>query len=299
MLNEHVFQVILTLAEELHFGRTATILHVSQPALSATVKNLESELGVRLFRRTSRHVELTKAGEIFVAEARRLFEDLERAIALVRGSSSDNMRPLRIGYPSSINLRWLCSLISDARRDVPLAVDLQFVSSEGADLADQLTKGTLDAAFSVGALRHQDLQCVPLFREPFEVAVRSQHRLAQYAILRFDFLEDEPVVWLRRDLNPMLYDNFMASCSSQGYHPNMVQEVRTFYEGLEFAREGLGITFLPSFMETGDLDQSVVFARLPEGSLHMEYTLAFRRDGVSEGVGRFVRFVQEHVPGKN
>ncbi len=83
ILNERVLRLIVTLAEELHFGHAAARLHVSQPALSGTVKSLASDLGVRLFNRTSRSVELTEAGHILVAEARRLIQENDRPVSLV------------------------------------------------------------------------------------------------------------------------------------------------------------------------------------------------------------------------
>jgi DNA-binding transcriptional LysR family regulator len=102
-------------------------------------------------------------------------------------------------------------------------------------------------------------------------------------------------VWLSRDVNPLLHDSFMALCAAQGYRPKMAQEVRTFYECLYLAREGLGITFLPPFMKPGGRDDTVVFICLPEGTLHVDYTLAYCGNDDSRGVDRFVKFVQDHV----
>ena len=98
ILNERILRLIVTLAEELHFGRAAATLHVSQSALSGTVKSLEDDLGVRLFSRTSRSVELTEAGRVFVAEAGRLITQNERVVALVRVVDA---RRLRLLFPHS------------------------------------------------------------------------------------------------------------------------------------------------------------------------------------------------------
>src|SRR5258708_31182390 len=164
ILNERILRMIVTLAEELHFGRAAATLHVSQPALSGTLKSLERDLGVRLFRRTSRNVELPEAGRVLAAEAGRLIDESERAVALVRGSSSDALGPLRIGYPASMNLHWLGGLICHARNDGFPAADLQFISSEATSLQDKLVKRTLSAAFFAGYVSHPDLQAGALFQ---------------------------------------------------------------------------------------------------------------------------------------
>jgi len=299
ILNERILRLIVTLAEELHFGRAAATLHVSQSALSGTVKSLEDDLGVRLFSRTSRSVELTEAGRVFVAEAGRLITQNERVVALVRQSSPDRSGPLLVGYPaSSMNLPWLGALISQARRDRALSTDLRFISSEAINLHEDLAKGTLHAAFFTGQLFDadgSDLRSVKLFRDTLAVVLGSGHPLAQAALLPLDQLKDEPVVWLRRDVNPLLHDSFTALCSAQGYRPKMVHEVRTFYECLSFVRAGLGITFLPPFMKSGGPDDTVVFICLAEGTLHVGCTLAYCGDDDSRGINQFVKFVQDHV----
>jgi DNA-binding transcriptional LysR family regulator len=301
ILNERILRLIVTLAEELHFGRAAATLHVSQSALSGTVKSLEDDLGVRLFSRTSRNVELTAAGRVFVAEAGRLITQNERIVALVRQSSSDGSGPLHIGYPaSSMNLPWLSVLISQARRDGFLSTELRFISSETINLHEDLAKGKLQAAFFTGQFCDADgpdLRSVKLFRDTLAVVLGSGHPLAQAASFPLDQLKDEPVVWLRRDVNPHLHDSFMALCAAQGYRPKVAQEVRTFYECLFFARQGLGITFLPPFMKSAGPDDTVVFLCLPEGTLHVEYTLAYCGNDDSRGIDQFVKFVQDHVPG--
>jgi DNA-binding transcriptional LysR family regulator len=297
ILNERILKVVLTLAEQLHFGHAASTLHVSQSALSGTIKNLEHDLGVSLFIRTSRHVELTEAGRVLVAEARRLVAEGERVVSLVRECSPNIVGPLRIGYLASVDLRWLCSLICRARSDTLLVSGVQFFSTEAVHIYDDLIKGALHAVFCAGRMGRTDLQCVTLFREPFRVVLSSGHPLAQTPSLGFDQLKEEPAVWLSRESNPPLYDSFMALCSSQGYSPKMVQEVKTFYECLEFARGGLGITFLPAHMQVNDNDSSV-FLRLPKGTLHSEYTLAWRRHAGSENMTSFLKFVQNHVSEK-
>jgi DNA-binding transcriptional LysR family regulator len=156
ILNERILQVVLALAEELHFGRAAARLHVSQPALSGTIRSIERDLGVHLFRRTSRHVELTDAGEVFAAEARRLIAEGERAMTLIRNSSLEIAGPVRVAYPASIDLSWLCSLVSDVRKGACFANGFQLTSAEGLHLIERLLDRSLHAAFFAGRVRHPD-----------------------------------------------------------------------------------------------------------------------------------------------
>jgi DNA-binding transcriptional LysR family regulator len=301
ILNERILRLIVTLAEELHFGHAAARLHVSQPALSGSLKSLESDLGVRLFNRTSRNVELTEAGHVLVAEARRLIQENDRAVSLVRESSSDTLGPLHIGYPASMNLNWMGALIARVRRGEFLSAPLRFTSSEGVNLHEELSTRALHAAFFVGHPWHgesPDLQHATLFRESFCAVLPAGHQLTRSPLLRLAQLCDEPVVWLQRNINPVLYDNFMAQCRSQGYQPRVAQEARTYYECLEFARNGLGVTFLPQFMESHAVDESATFVPLPDGAPCVEYTLAWRRSAGNQALHRFVEFALAQIPGK-
>jgi DNA-binding transcriptional LysR family regulator len=298
ILDERILRLVLTLAEELHFGRAAARLHVSQPTLSGAVKNVERDLGVQLFNRSSRRVELTDAGNTFVVEARRLVDQAERTVALVRGGGVDFAGPLRVGYSPDFNLKWFCSLISRTADDPHLATAVEFVSAEPVDVCHDLVKGTLHAGFLMGHVTDPELHCVPLFRERFAVALNSTHPLSNRTRLTFNQLQGEPAVWLRRDLNPSLYDSFLDVCSSHGYHPAIVQEVRTFYECVQFVREGLGITFLPSFLRGLGHYEGIVFGTLLK-SLYVDAALVFRRDNRADAVKRFIRFVRHNVPEHN
>jgi DNA-binding transcriptional LysR family regulator len=299
ILSERIHRLLI-LAEELHFGRAAERLHVSQPALSGSLKSLESELGARLFKRTSRNVELTEAGNILASEARRMLQESERTTALVRECQSDLSGPRYIGYCSALDLQWLGGLMSKARRDGFRDAEWQFVSCDASRLQEGLDKRTLHAAFFAGFLRRagqSDFQYVRLFRENLQAVLAAGRRLARSGAIGIRDLQDEPVVWLRHDADTPLHDGFVEMCSSQGYWPKVVQEAGTFYECLQFAREGIGITFLPSCM-SAPADANVVFLGLA-GALHIDYTLIYRRNTkADDAMDRFVAFVRDHAAAK-
>ncbi len=297
ILNERILRLMVVLAEELHFGRASERLHVSQPALSGTLKLLESDLGVRLFKRSSRKVELTEAGQVLATEAQRLIKESEQAVALVRGSSPEILVPLRVGYPASMNLTWLGALITEARLCGMPGTDVQFTNCAATSLHEELAKGSLHAAFFAGSVQQNDfpdLAWVHLFREAFIAALASRHGLASSPRLGIEQLHDQPVVWLRPDADPLLHDSFMSMCGAQGYRPKIVQEAGSFYECLQFAREEVGLTFVPLFMKTEYADKSVSFVHLPD-TLTLEYTLAYTRSCLLPVIERFVDLIQQRL----
>jgi len=188
--------------------------------------------------------------------------------------------------------------MNEVRKDRILSTAIQFVSSESNELHEGLTKATLQAAFLCGHVCDTalpELRRMELFRDNLAVTFASGHALAGEPLPALDQLRDEPVVWLGREVNPTLYDSFLSSCSEQGYRPNIVQEASTFFECLAFVREGLGITYLPQFMKPRGHDETVLFVCLPEGMLHVEYTLVFYANSESHALHRFVKLVQDQT----
>jgi DNA-binding transcriptional LysR family regulator len=294
ILNERILQVVLALAEELHFGRAASRLHVSQPALSGTLRGLERDLGVRLFRRTSRRVELTEAGSAFASEARRLIAEGERAMALIRNSAPEIVGPLRVGLPPSLDPRWLCPLIREVRGDSGLASGVELVSAEGVALMEGLMKGNLHAAFFAGRVCHPDLQCVTLFRQKFCVAVSARHSLAERGIVSLDELAGEDLVWLRRDVDPVLFDTFISLWAARGCCLKTAQQLSNFHDCLEFARASMGITFVPLPAELHPNDGSITYIPLAGGPLQTECSLAYARFGSRE-LDCFLKLAHHHA----
>lgn len=296
LLDERILRFIVTLGEELHFGRAAAKLYVSQPALSATVRSLERELGVELFQRNSRHVELTDAGRVLVDEARILMARAERAVALVRESGSIVSAPLRVGYSPLVNLPWLCSLVTRTKSELDFTSKIEFVSVECADAVRQLVAGKLHAAIIMGHVYDPELHCEILFTEQLAVAMSPKHPLAGLQNITFEHLRGEPIIWVRRDLNPFLYDNFLALCSAQGFTPEIVREVTTIQECLQFAEEGLGVTFLPASERNLIFDSSVIVTTFAEPSLSIATEFTYRLDFNSEALNALVQLLGAHSP---
>ncbi len=288
-------QIVLTLAEELHFGRSAARLYMSQPALSASLKSLERELGVQLFNRNTRQVELTTPGRVFVEGAGDLMAHVDRLVALVEKSAREVSGLLRVGYSPSFNVAWLCSLISGINRDSGSPVRVTPLSAEPARLCELLLAQEVQGIFSTGTMFHPLFRSETLFSEEFLVAFDRDYPLAKRASLSFADLAGEPVVWLRPDFDPWLHASFLNVCAARHYQPVIRQEVTTFQECLHYARESMGITFVPSSIRLECHDDSIVSASLPGGGLFIESSFLYRPDSPSAGLDYFVRLMHRHI----
>jgi DNA-binding transcriptional LysR family regulator len=281
----------LTLAKELHFSRAAAKLYVSQPALSASVKSLERELGIQLFNRNTRQVELTAAGRVFIEGARDLVTHADRLVASARNSSREVSGLLRVAYAPSFNVAWMCSLISAINRNAKSPVRVAPVSAEPAGFGELLAKQGVQAVFSTGKIPDPRFSSETLFREEFVAVFYRNHPLAD-ADLSYAGLSGEPVIF---DFEPWLHANFLNACAARGYQPVIRQEVNTFQECLHFVHESMGITFLPASIRLECRDDAIVSAILPGGGLYIEPSLLYREDSPSAGLDYFARFMRKYV----
>jgi DNA-binding transcriptional LysR family regulator len=201
----------------------------------------------------------------------------------------------RLGYPSSINLRWLGSLISYLLQNSEFSRDLEFVSEDAAHLQTLLIGGGLQAAFFAGSPMLSELSYQRLFREQFCAVIPAKQAMARRKSISLSALMAAPVVWLRPDCDPPLHDAFMETCARHGYRPNIVQQVRTFEECLYFVGEGIGMSFLPSYLGM-PCPQPVRFVNLDGEGFQTEFALAYPSEARSQRLVRLIRLIRDHQP---
>src|SRR6476660_5600318 len=169
---------VVTVAETRHFGQAAERCHVSQPSLSASVKNLEEELGVQLFERGKRGVFLTESGEQIVAQARRALEEADRVRTVARQGRDPLKGVLRLGLIHTIAPYLLPDLVAALRRaapDMPLDVE----ENTTATLDRMLKAGELDAVVLALPYAGPGIEAVALYEEAFQVVAPARHPLAR------------------------------------------------------------------------------------------------------------------------
>src|SRR5882672_53730 len=193
-------------AEQLHFGRAAAALHISQPPLSRAIRALEERLGVALFARTRRRVELTAEGARFLDEARRLAAQLETAVAELQGMAAGERGRLRIGFVSLADYGVLPGLLKAykaARPGVALALREMLSPEQAAALA----AGDLDFGLLVPPVSGAELEHVVVQRERFLAALPARHRLARArGRIAMRELANEGFVMAPREIAPGLHD---------------------------------------------------------------------------------------------
>ncbi|WP_151770350.1 LysR family transcriptional regulator [Streptomyces abyssomicinicus] len=236
----------LTLAEECHFGRAAARLHVAQPALSQQVKQLERELGVSLFNRSTRHVELTEAGQHLVEHARALVAEEERTLVHMRELATGHAGRVSVGFIGTATYDVLPRVARTVRARLPrITLELR-----GETLTPQLAEGLRSGAFDLavlrGALDAQDIRTVPLRSEPLMAVLPSHHRLAGRPSVPLADLAGEPFVVHPSQARSSMYDLVLAACRRAGFRPAQLLEVGETATLVVLVAAGHGVALVPA-----------------------------------------------------
>ncbi|QMV19005.1 LysR family transcriptional regulator [Granulicella sp. 5B5] len=234
----------LAVAERLSFIRAAEHLHLSQPALSAQIQNLEEELGVKLLYRTRRVVRLTPEGEIFIEEARATLARAERAIQRVQKASRGEVGQLRIAFVSSAALEIVPHIVTLARRKLP-EVSLDIRNMRTSLQLQSFRDNAIDVGFLRLPLQDDSLRLQVIHREPFVIVLPASHPLARRDRIKLADLRSELFVAYGRHWAPGFFDAIIRLCTDAGFSPNIVQETGEMYTATALVAAGVGVAILP------------------------------------------------------
>ncbi|GGF78726.1 transcriptional regulator [Azorhizobium oxalatiphilum] len=234
----------VAVAEELHFGRAAVRLNLSQPPLSRQVQLLEHALGVRLLERTSRVVRLTRAGETFLPEARRLLRLAEGAALAARRTASGEAGSVTLGFTAASGYDFLPRFIQTFRAQAP-GVDLVLKEMVSADQFESLAAGRIEIGLVRPWFNRREFSSQLVAREPLLLAAPEGHPLAQAAEVALADLDQQPMVTYSPYEARYFYDLVAALCASAGATPHYVQHVSQIHSILGLVKAGLGVALVP------------------------------------------------------
>lgn len=233
-------------AERGSFIRAAADLNVAQSAVSEQIRILEGNLGVRLLDRSRRKVELTAAGEAFLAEARAVLQRVEQARSVARRAALGELGRLRVGCFSSAVAEFLPGLIRRFRTEFP-RVDVDLKELNPAEQWEALQAGEIDVAFT---RRLQGSHAARLVQERVYsdevVAVMAEsHPLSRKSAVSLDALSREGFVLFERSGAPEFVDEIRRWCAGAGFAPRIVSEVPMMQTILMYVAAGMGVSLVP------------------------------------------------------
>lgn len=235
-------------AEELHFARAAARLGISQPPLSQQIGQLEAQLGVRLFDRTSRSVKLTSAGAAFLPAARATLEQAERAANVARRAARGELGELNIGFNASAPfVPLIAKAIHDFRQNFP-DVNLVLTELAGRPQPTALVDHALDICFMRSHRRPEVCSVIevePVLRERMFVAMHPGHPLADQREVSLSDLADQEMLIYMRESGPTAFtEELLEILRRAGVQPRIAHTVREVSTLFGLAAAGMGITVL-------------------------------------------------------
>ncbi len=283
----------VAVAEELHFGRAAERLCISQPPLSMQIQQLEAELGFQLFYRTKRRVELTAAGEHFLDEARDILGSLEFAIGAARRTARGDTGRLRIGFVGSAIYGALPASLSTFRKRYP-DVELSLRELASGRQARALQEKRIDVGFARPGLDDPEIVCETVLRELLVAAAPAAHRLAANDRGELGSLAEEPFILFPRHPKPSYGDYLVSVCEAAGFTPHVVQEVAEMHTAIGLVAAGIGVSLVPASVQS-DVRPGLVYRRIATPAPVTALTIVYRRNESSPVVREFLRAARDAI----
>ncbi len=263
-------------ADGLNFRRAAERLRVAQPALSAQIRSLEHELGVRLFERTTRSVKLTHAGRVFLDEAHAVLAAAGRAEHRARKADEGVVGTLRLGVIAPAMNPWLARILRDFQRRFP-GVQLSLFDLTSPEQIDRLRAGELDAGLLRPPVGFPELDCQYVEESEQVLALPAGHRLAKKRRLEWRDFNDEALVLVQPSMQHGYYDAFLAACTNAGAKPRAAQYANDIETKLWLISAGFGIA--PTTATLCAVKRpGLMFKPLPAGLPKVQTILVWRRN---------------------
>ena len=283
----------VAVAQRKGFREAARFLHVSQPAISKTLTQLEQELGVKLFARSGRSIRLTPQGEVFYEETQRTLQQAQRAAEASQRAARGEIGTLTIGFCSVATYGFLPRIVRQYKELLP-GVRLHFREMNPPQQETAFSQGDIDLGITrppFSKTLARDIAFKTIFREPLVVAVPEDHRCAGKRI-KVEDLSEEAFILLQRDGAPIIYDAILGMCQQHGFAPGVAYEADSLHSVFTLVAAGQGIALVPG-CALNLRAEGVRFLRLQADEFRVDLVLAWLRNTDSAVLQPFVRLVEK------
>lgn len=275
----------VTVAEELHFERAARRLSMTQPPLSQSIKQLEEEIGVKLFERSHRRIRLTRAGEAFLEEARRVMRATDHAVERARRVDRGEWGRLTIGFVGSATYDVLPRVIRIFREDYPnVAIETWELSTPMQ--IDALRQKQIDLGVLRPPVDDPAVQSETVYSTSSVLAVPHKHWITESHSIAWKDLAEEPFVLLSPKTWDWYYREVLACADRAGFKPLVLQEAMEFQTVIGLVAAGMGVAVVPR--SAANLHTDVIYKELRDDIPQADMAVGWRRGDQSSAVMAFV-----------
>lgn len=282
-------QCFLALADTLHFGYAAARMNMTQPPFSRQIANLERNLGVTLFRRSSRRVQLTSAGQQFLRDATRIMAELEAACQDARLVAEGKSGTLRLGFMMHAAHRIVPDLVSRFSALCP-DVRLSLIEATPGELEPRLLSGDLDAALTFAGHRMSAVTSLPVLSDRLCLVVPKGHPLQSHARISPGDLLQEQLIAAPYDVSPTLHRAIMGFLAQGGVTPSLRFEPRLQHSILHLVAAGLGVALVPESISVSD---PAIIARPLTKPPELKVVVMYRQTAENPALRAFCKMVRD------
>lgn len=275
----------LALAEELNFSRAAEKLHIAQPPLSRQIRELEEEIGARLFHRTNRHVELTNAGKVFLSKAHQILDQVEQACISTRLSSTGREGEFRVGF-SGIVHDFMPFLQQYRALHPQVGIILNQMNSSAQ--IEALLENRIDFGLPTIPVKSNKIVVQPFKKVKMMAVLPEKHRLADKPSVSIHDLADEPFIMTSKSAGSIYYEKLMSVFQHAQFTPNVTIQANNLQTVMELVAGGLGVTLAPSPLHPMS---GITKRQVDDMDIFIEASIAWRKDNHSEILKQFLDFL--------
>ncbi|MCL1960841.1 MAG: LysR family transcriptional regulator [Desulfovibrionaceae bacterium] len=265
----------LALADELHFGRAAQRLAISQPPLSWNIQQLEQSMGARLFVRNSKSVRLTEAGRAFAPAARALLTQADEAARLARDVQRGVSGMVRVGFVSSMLYRGLPRLLRAHQQNHP-GIRIRSFEMNSQSQIVALSHDQIDVGFVHTTQAPSELSRAMFSSEPFVCCLPADHPRTRARRIAPADLQAEVFVMFSREASPDYHERVLSICAAAGFLPDIRHEVRHWLSVVSQVAHGFGVALVPKAVRRAAV-AGAVFVPLKEVAVQSQVYCVWRQ----------------------
>ena len=295
-MNIHHLEYFLEVVRQGSFSKAAVAMHITQPSISKMIKDLEDELGVTLFYRNARQIELTDAGLALVEQAqqvvfqfRHITQELDDVVHLKKGK-------VRIGIPPITSSSLLPRMLGEFSREHP-QIQMQLCEFGSKKVRPGVQDGSLDIGIVCSLPdAEDDVDAFPFINDPLRLIVHPAHALAQLSTVPFSALEKESFVLYSQDFS--LYDKIVDRCRLEGFSPKIICETSQREFMTQMVAAGLGVALLPATICASLDPNRIVSVQFADPQIYLQLVIIWRKNRyLSFAARKWLDFVMSRAEG--
>lgn len=284
----------LVLAEELHFGRAARRLSISQPPLSLNIQQLEASVGARLLTRNSKSVQLTAAGQAFVPAARALLDQAAQAAGHARDVGQGMAGSLAIGFSGTMLYSGLPRILERFQAEHPL-LRLTLKELNSSEQLIELAHDRLDLGFVHTTRVPPELSQVLVSSQAFVGCLPAGHALARKRSISLQQLQGEPFAVVSRTVSPDYHERILTICTEAGFYPEIRYELRHWLSVVSLVSQGMGVALVPAALRQSAM-AGAAFVPLDAATTPYETHCLWKTARDHQALAAFVKAVRAIAP---